>query len=86
MIEKLKKLLNVKAWFTDVLFTKVSSKGGKAAAAFILALLASPKVAPYLPKLQEFGVNVDPQLLAGAISAFIVGALLNWSKRVMEKN
>lgn len=85
MLEKLKKLLNLKAWFDDVLYSKVVTKGTKMAAVAILALLASPKVAAVLPQLSAFGVDVKPEVMATAVSAFVIGALLNWSKRVMEK-
>lgn len=85
MLEKLKKLLNVKAWFEDVLYTKVGEKGAKAAGAAILGLLASPTVAAFLPKLAAFGVEIKPEVLALAVSSFVVGALMNWSKRVMDK-
>lgn len=89
MLEKIKKVLNVKGWFQDVLFTKVAGKGVAMATGALLSLIASPKVAPvlaeWLPKLKEFGIDINPQEVATVGVAFVFGALYNWVKRVATK-
>lgn len=86
-MEKLKKLLNVKAWFEGVIFQKVAAKATKFAVAATLALLASEKVAPAIasakPLLDQAGINPEQVAIVGVTA--LIGALLNWSKRVMEK-
>jgi hypothetical protein len=86
-MDKLKKLLNVKAWFEDVIFTKVAAKGTKYAVAAGVALLAGPKVAPAVQVLQPVfkELGITPEQFVTVVITFALGALFNWAKRVMEK-
>lgn len=82
MLEKIKNLFSPKAWVRDVLFSKVAAKAGKYAAAAVVAVLASPKVAEGLakaqPLLDQAGINVKEASIVLLTAA--IGALLNWLK------
>lgn len=87
MMDKIKKLFNVKGWFEGVIFTKVLSKATKAAVAATLALLASDKAVAVIGKARPFldEAGIEPEKVVVVAVTAIVAGLFNWAKRVMDK-
>lgn len=78
MFDKIKNVLNIRAWVESFLFKKVLVKGVKHASTaligIITSLLSSPKIAELLKTL---GISINSAELTVGLSATIAG-ILGW--------
>lgn len=83
MFEKLKNLFNLKALLDGVILSRVASKAIQYGTAAAIALLASPKVVPYLLTLKPYldDAGLQPEKVATVAVAALVGAVINFVKR-----
>lgn len=90
MLDKLKKLLNVKAWAESFVARMVLDKGVKHATTAIVGLLSSGWfVAKVAPILTQYGVNIDPIAFQAGVAAALSGVagwLINWAQKAMNKD
>ena len=87
MIDKLKKLLNLRAWIENAATKFLLTKGVKHATAGVLGLLTSvfftTKVKPIL---DQFGIQIDTIHLAESLTVLftgLAGSLMNWITKVI---
>lgn len=94
MLEKLKNLINPKAWVENVIFKKVIQKGVKAAVGIIVGLASSPTfsthIEPIINKLlSAFDISLTQNQLENGLTILIGGgfaSLWNWLAHGPLKN
>lgn len=87
MIEKLKNLINPRAWIDGVIFRKVFQKGIKGAVGVILGLASSPvfsdNVQPVINKvLTAFDISLTREGVENGLTVLVAAsfaALWNWA-------
>lgn len=90
MLEKLKNLMNIKAWLENFVLKTLVNKTTKHATTFLTGFLAGPlfmfKVKPIL---DHWGITVDAGTLAmslGAAVSGLSGYVVTWIVKILDKD
>lgn len=87
MIEKIKNLLNPKAWLENAVSKWLLTKGVKHATAGIIGLLSSVFFTTKIkPILDQFGIQIDTAHLAEGLTVFftgLAGSVMNLVTKVL---